>query len=160
MEPTGPSFSAVDFAAWMAIAAFVVMLANNGLALFDRLTNRKADKPAGPADHLITQDALESSLAPIAEDVARIDRTVADLGTRFVTQSSVDDRLTGMSRKIEGVRAEVLIAVEKSTDAGERRVERLEAHLQRIDESRTEDAKKILEDIGGLKALIKEGRRA
>lgn len=158
MDPTGPSFSAVDFAAWMAIAAFLVMMANNGLALFDRLTSRKADKPAGPAEHLITQDALASALAPIAEDVNRIDQALGDLGTRFVTQSSVDDRLTGMSRKIEAVRSEVLAAVEKSQEAGEKRVERLETHLQRIDESRTEDAKKILEDIGGLKALIKERR--
>ena len=159
MDPTGPSFSAVDFAAWMAIAAFVVMLANNGLALFDRLTNRKADKPAGPADHLITQDALASALAPIAEDVNRIDEALGDLGTRFVTQSSVDDRLTGMSRKIEAVRSEVLAAVEKSQEAGEKRVERLETHLQTIDESRNEDTKKILKDIGGLMALITEKKK-
>lgn len=154
MDPTGPSFSAVDFAAWMAIAAFVVMLANNGLALFDRLTNRKADKPAGPADHLITQDALASALAPIAEDVNRIDEALGDLGTRFVTQSSVDDRLTGMSRKIEAVRSEVLAAVEKSQEAGEKRVERLETHLQHIDESRTEDTKVILREIGSLQAKV------
>lgn len=159
MDPTGPSFSAVDFAAWMAIAAFLVMMANNGLALFDRLTSRKADKPAGPADHLITQDALASALAPIAEDVNRIDGALSDLGTRFVTQASIDERLSRMNGKIETVRTEVLAAVEKSQEAGEKRVERLETHLQTIDESRNEDTKKILKDIGGLMALITEKKK-
>ena len=96
-------FTPNDLFLWLAIAAAIVAGANQGIDLFRKLTDSKADKPSPASDHLITREVLDEELTAQTDTMSdKIETVRGGLSQQITTLSaSVADLKKKDDRDIE-----------------------------------------------------------